>query len=77
MTTGADGTPCHCDRGWISHTVPGPLVDGVRTVQLAYSRCPACHPDTAARIAHGLPRDDDAMERHRRRQNRRTGRTTD
>lgn len=77
MNVGRDGKACHCDHGWIRHTIGGPVIDGERTVQFAYSPCRACKPDTADRVAVGLPRDDPAIERHRKRRDRITGRADD
>lgn len=73
----SDGQRCYCDHGWVAHTIQGPLIDGEHTIQYAYSPCRACQPETAERLAAGLPRNDPAIERHRRRRDRVTGRDTD
>lgn len=78
MTTGADGTVCHCDHGWVvDHRKAGPVVDGKRTVREFVRPCRACRPDTAARVDAGVPRIDPAIDRHRRNRDRITGRTDD
>ena len=64
---------CKDGRGWIERTVEGALINGqpVKTVEVR--PCPVCNPLSPSRIT--APRDDAAIERHRRHQDRRMGRT--